>query len=109
MQFTTGDSGYILYGNCLVERSALNPTVGYLNDDRIGRYVLRLEIRFGTSAANYQYYQNTISAQAQGLFSWNGSYTTDGNSIVFTPLSIDEGVYNAGANYFHYHDTDFTN
>lgn len=109
VQFTTGDSGYILYGNCLVERSALNPTVGYLNDDRIGRYVLRLEIRFGTSPANYQYYQNTISAQAQGLFSWNGSYTTDGNSIVFTPLSIDEGVYNAGANYFHYHDTDFTN
>lgn len=109
IQFTTGDSGYILYGNCLVERSALSPTVGLLNDDRIGRYVLRLEIRFGTSPANYQYYQNTLSAQAQGLFSWNSSYTTDGNSIIFTPLSIDEGVYNVGANYFHYHDTNFQN
>jgi hypothetical protein len=109
VQFTTSDSGYHLYGFCVVDRSALSPAAGYLSADRIGRYVLRLEIRFGTSAANYQYYQNTISPQAQGLFSWNMNFTTDGNSIVFTPLNIDEGVYNSGANYFYFHDTDEQN
>jgi len=110
INFTTGDSGYILYGNILVERSALNPTVGILNDDRLGRYVLQLNIRFGTSAGNYQYYQNTISAQPQGLFSWSlPSISVDGNSMVFTPLNITEGEYSNSSGYYYWHDTDFQN
>lgn len=110
INFTTGDSGYILYGNILVERSALNPTVGILNDDRLGRYVLQLNIRFGTSAGNYQYYQNTISAQPQGLFSWSmPSISVDGNSMVFTPLNITEGGYSNSSGYYYWHDTDFQN
>jgi len=110
INFTTGDSGYILYGNILVERSALNPTVGLLNDDRLGRYVLQLSIRFGTSAGNYQYYQNTISAQPQGLFSWSSpSISVDGNSMVFTPLNITEGEYSNSSGYYYWHDTDYQN
>ena len=110
INFTTGDSGYILYGNILVERSALSPTVGILNDDRLGRYVLQLSIRFGTSAGNYQYYQNTISAQPQGLFSWSlPSISIDGNSMVFTPLNITEGEYSNSSGYYYWHDTNFQN
>jgi len=110
IQFTTGDSGYILYGNILVERSALSPTVGLLNDDRLGRYVLRFRIRFGTSSGNYQYYNNTISAQPQGLFSWSmPSISIDGNSMVFTPLNITEGQYSNSSGYYYWHDTDYQN
>lgn len=110
INFTTGDSGYILYGNILVERSALSPTVGLLNDDRLGRYVLQLSIRFGTSAGNYQYYRNTISAQPQGLFSWSlPSISVDGNSMVFTPLNITEGEYSNSSGYYYWHDTDYQN
>ncbi len=109
INFTTGDSGYILYGNILVERSALNPTVGILNDDRLGRYVLLLNIRFGTSQGNYQYYQNTISAQPQGLFSWSvPSISIDGNSFVFTPLNITEGEYSNSSGYYHWHNPNGT-
>lgn len=110
INFTTSDSGYILYGNILVQRSALSPTVGLLNDDRLGRYVLQLSIRFGTSAGNYQYYQNTISAQPQGLFSWSmPSISVDGNSMVFTPLVISEAEYSNSPGYYYWHDTNFQN
>lgn len=110
IQFTTGDSGYILYGNILVERSALSPTVGLLNDDRLGRYVLAFRIRFGNSSGNYQYYNNTISAQPQGLFSWSmPSISVDGNSLVFTPLNITEGEYSSTSGYYYWHDTDYQN
>lgn len=110
INFTTSDSGYILYGNILVQRSALSPTVGLLNDDRLGRYVLQLSIRFGTSAGNYQYYQNTISAQPQGLFSWSmPSISVDGNSMVFTPLNITEAEYSNSPGYYYWHDTNFQN
>ena len=110
IQFTTSDSGYILYGNILVERSALSPTVGLLNDDRLGRYVLAFRIRFGNSQGNYQYYNNTISAQPQGLFSWSmPSISVDGNSMVFTPINITEGEYSSNSGYYYWQDTDYQN
>jgi hypothetical protein len=99
-----------LYGNIIVERSALSPTVGVLNEDRLGRYVLRLIIRFGTSAGNYQYYQNTINAQPQGLFSWSiPSISIDGNSFVFTPLNITEGEYSNSIGTYFWHDLEDQN
>lgn len=107
VQFTTSDAGYVLYGNVLIERSALSPTVGALNDDRLGRYVIELTIIFGDETSNRRYF-NTVEAQATGLFSWNLNFTTDGNSIVFAPLSISEGAY-GGSGTFSYHDTSYQN
>ncbi len=105
IQFTTGDSGYIVWGNCLVQRSALNPTAAVLDPDRVGRYVLALEIRFGSSPAEYQYYNNTLEAQPQGLFSINLNFSGDGNSAIFVPLHISTGDYSSSAGNFHWHNT----
>ena len=105
IQFTTGDSGYILYGNCLVERSALDPTVNFLNELRAGRYVLALEIRFGSDPTEYQYYENTIEPDPQGVFSVNLNFSGDGNSTIFTPFSISSGEYTTGDGNFHWHNT----
>ncbi|MDG1821620.1 MAG: hypothetical protein P8H24_07370 [Methylophilaceae bacterium] len=104
--FTTGDSGYMFYGSVTIDRSALDPTVGVLNTNRLGRYVLQFTIRFGDSAATYKYYNNTITPQPQGLFSYNTNYTTDGNSIVFTPLVIDGGEYSSSSGSFYFHNPD---
>mgnify|MGYP000135568157 CR=1 FL=1 len=104
--FTTGDSGYMFYGSVTIDRSALDPTVGLLNTNRLGRYVLQFTIRFGDSAATYKYYNNTIAPQPQGLFSFNSNYTTDGNSIVFTPLVIDGASYSSSSGNFHFHNPD---
>lgn len=104
--FTTGDSGYMFYGSVTIDRSALDPTVGVLNTNRLGRYVLQFTIRFGDSAATYKYYNNTITPQPQGLFSFNSNYTTDGNSIVFTPLSITGGSYSSASGSFYFHNPD---
>lgn len=105
IEFTTGDSGYILYGNCLVERSALDPSVNFLSALRAGRYVLALEIRFGSDPTAYQYYENTIEPDPQGVFSVNLNFTGDGNSAIFTPFSISNGAYSTGDGNFHWHNT----
>lgn len=104
--FTTGDSGYMFYGSVTIDRSALDPTVGVLNTNRLGRYVLQFTIRFGDSAATYKYYNNTITPQPQGLFSFNSNYTTDGNSLVFTPLAITGGSYSSSSGNFYFHNPD---
>lgn len=106
IQFTTGDSGYILYGNCLVERSALNPTVSVTDADRFGRYVLALQIRFGSDPLAYQYYMNTLEAQAQGVLSLGFSISNDGNNFVYSPLSVSTGQYNTDDQDFHWHNLD---
>ena len=106
IQFTTGDSGYILYGNCLVERSALNPTVSVTDADRVGRYVLALQIRFGSDPTAYQYYMNTLEAQAQGVMSLAFNISSDGNGNVYVPLSVSTGEYNTDDQDFHWHNLD---
>ena len=104
--FTTSDSGYLLYGSVTIDRSGLDPTVGILNTNRIGRYVLQFTIRFGTTAGSYVFYNNTFNVQPQGLFSFNANYTIDGNSLVFTPLSLGPGSYESSGGSFYFHNPD---
>ena len=106
IQFSTSDSGYIVWGNCLVQRSALNPTAATLDPNRVGRYVLAFEIRFGSSPAEYIYYNNTLEAQYQGFFSINLNFSGDGNSTIFVPFHISVGDYSStSVGNFHWHNT----
>lgn len=108
INFTTDDPGYQLYGSVTIDRDALDPTVGATHIARIGRFVLGLQIRFGTSGANYQYYNNTISAQPQGTFNWNNNTNANGNAYVITPLNISAPSYSSSSGYFYYHNPDDT-
>lgn len=106
INFLTDDAGYQLYGNVTIDRDSLDPTVGTLNPDRMGRFVLSFEIRFGTSGANYKYYKNTITAQPQGIFNFSFNNEGNGNNWAFTPLNITNGSYSDNSGYFYYHDPD---
>ena len=109
INFTTDDAGYQLYGSVTINREALDPTVGTLNPDRMGRFVLGFQIRFGTSGATYQYYSNDISAQPQGIFNFNFNTDANGNNWAFTPLNVTTPSYSSSSGYFYYYNPDSNN
>lgn len=106
--FTTDDPGYQLYGSVTIDRDALDPNVGATHPARLGRYVIGLQIRFGTSGANYQYYNNSISAQPQGTFNWNNNTNANGNAWSFTPMNVSTPSYSSSSGYFYYYNPDDT-
>ena len=108
IDFRTDDTGYRLYGFARITRSAISPTVGLLDANRVGRYVLQFTVRFGNSPSTYQYYNNTAEPQSQGLFSFNFNFTTDGNSLVFTPINITANGFSTSAGNLHFHDPNGT-